>query len=58
MTFSPVERHSYAKQSAEEQRRIALSMQPFYQQESANRQYEAFLAKDAGKELGLLAMEI
>lgn len=58
MTFSPVERHSYAKQSAEEQRRIALSMQPFYQQESANRQYEAFLAKDAGKELGLLAAAI
>ena len=52
MTFS------YAKQSAEEQRRIALSMQPFYEQERANRSYEQFLARSEGKELGLLAAAI
>ena len=53
MTFS------YAKQSAEEQRRIALSMQPFYEQERANRQYEEFLAKnESGEALGLLAAAI
>jgi len=52
MTFS------YAKRSAEEQKRIALSMQPFYEQERANRNYEEFLARSEGEELGLLAAAI
>ena len=50
MTFS------YAKRSADDQHRIKLSMQPFYEQERANRSYEDFFANNrAGQDVALLA---
>ena len=59
MTFAPIDRHSYAKQSEEAQRRDALSYQPLLEQEQENAQMMQWLAANReGQDLAALATAI